>query len=440
MAVPTINHLSIESHFMNFDDHFSRWSSSSSLCTSSSASRSTSSTGYPDCPTMSKSLTDSMSSDTQTENETPPESPNEASSHLQTTPVFHEAKQRHMSEYPHRPDFSAHVSMYSESGEEYDGSDAGYETECEDKHPILHTKRSTTRRKVLDRTSFRRRGELYHCSIPGPQTRPLPGSHNPPSAPFLGTSTRIAGQSITPSSSRRGSISRPGGPTTLELPKPSPTVFPSTGRSKAPIGLGLGLGLPSCLSDVRRSPNCVHVSNTDFRPPSQRSLVPVTHADLLLPLDFLPPSLPPTPLKPRLNPIPLSPTGDLSPLELESSSTVDMSSPSKKATPLSDSHAMPRPRHAAFCFSHGDGKPTDFCTTSYGATAAAFLTMANHAQTQEIQLVGSRRRIPKGPPSRGSPLPPMQEEVCPGDEARGIRRFAAMNPYFATMGYCVTSG
>lgn len=319
--------------------------------------------------------------------------------------------------------------MYPESGDDFDGSDAGYETECEDRHPILYTKRPTKRRKALDRTTFRRLGE--------------PSSLRPhttiPSAPLLGSSPQIAGQPAPPTSQRR-SISRLRGPNSIALPETSAPVFPSSGN-KASIGLGLGLGLPSTLSSVQRAPNCAYRSSTDPVPSSMRSIVPVTHTDLLKSIDLNP--LPPTPLKPRLNPLSPPTMCDLSPLDLATSSSLDSASDSlESGMPEADSGPPIRPRHAGFCFSHGAGVHTDFCTSTYGTTAAAFLTMANHAQSQQIQMTcpGFRRRIPKGPPSRGPPLPPMQEEVCPGDEARGIRRFAAMNPYFASMGYCVTSG
>src|SRR5882724_3026160 len=87
-----VNYLTMDAlHLITLDTHLSRWCSSSSQSASSSDSRSASSTGYTDCPTMSKSLTES--SDTQTENDTPPESPSEDvdGNPAQNTPVIRDA-------------------------------------------------------------------------------------------------------------------------------------------------------------------------------------------------------------------------------------------------------------------------------------------------------------------------------------------------------------
>ncbi|KAF8574910.1 hypothetical protein K439DRAFT_1641817 [Ramaria rubella] len=506
MAAPSPEYLCIDALRLTcstLDDHrdFSRWpssSSSSSLSTSSSTSRSTSCSGFSSCPTMSKSLTDSMSSDT-TENETPPESPCE-----ETTPVFRDARKCPIVEYeysnrrPCRPElelhaFPGHLSLYADAS-----PDAGYETECEEKSPRARVG-MTTRRKILNRVTFRRRGEpSAHRSTAGANASKL-------SAPHIAASTCIGGRTTasrtTPSPNpnsaspqRRSSLTRsilipnPNRPGKITLPSASSApVFPNSSSnpgSQQPIGLGLGIGLPSTLSQsqshsysqsaVRNAPNCAHRSSTDYVPPSSR-FIHVTPADIMLPLDVDPfPPLPPLPVKPRLGP---TPSHALPPLDLLSPLTLD-NAPIPPLPLLAPQHPHShRGRHAAFCFSHGDReRHGGFCTTPYGTTAAAFLALANHAQTLHSQTptastvhgirntqrgAGLGLGLGLGPPSRlgGSQLDATMEdleledegeiEVCAGDRARGIRRFEAVsdNPYFANVGvglgvkgYCVTSG
>ncbi|KAF8493537.1 hypothetical protein JB92DRAFT_2998964 [Gautieria morchelliformis] len=397
MVVPTVDRISLESlNLATLEDQVAQWCSPSSLSPSSATC---SSTGFTDCPTMSKSLTDSLSSDTQTENETPPETPDEGS-HLQTTPVLRTREPR-FTESICRPDLhAAYASMYSEPGDGYAGSDEGYETECESKQSVRRAKRSATRRKALDRSAFRRRGE--------------PSGHSP----SLGARTRIM-------------------PSAIEPPATAPPVFGGT-SPKATFDPGLELGIASTRSAVRSAPNCAHRSSADSVPSPSRSRVPVSHADLLLPVDSH--LTPLTPMKPQLNPVSLPHPGDLSPLDLNSAPTPgEAVHPVTTATAATDSSAPLRPHQAAF-FPRGAGLPADLLKATYGPMTAVFLTLANHAQSERVQVSAPRRGIPKGPPSRGSPLPPTQAEVCPGDAARGIRRFAAMKPHCATVGYRVTSG